>query len=205
MDKGQLRTHLIALLNRSDCTDALADTFIDQGQARITRALRIPSMEASQTYDVTSNSGSVSSINLPNDLIEAIDIYSGGVGLTRLPLHEMLAAQQTGETGAPKFFTRVQGTYLLHPQPTSGTVVLNYYAAFAVLSADSSTNTLTTLASDLLIYTALTYAGDYFLDERTPMFTQKAGEFLAEIQNQADSAELSGGTQVVRPSQTYDD
>ena len=30
MNKGELRAHMKALLNRSDCTDALADTFIDQ-------------------------------------------------------------------------------------------------------------------------------------------------------------------------------
>ena len=38
MNKGQLRAHFLALLNRSDCTDTLADTFIfnvGHGQDRL--------------------------------------------------------------------------------------------------------------------------------------------------------------------------
>ena len=35
MNKGQIRTHFIALLNRTDCTNALADTFIDMAMGRI--------------------------------------------------------------------------------------------------------------------------------------------------------------------------
>ena len=35
MNKGQIRAHFKALLNRSDCPDALADTFIDQATTRI--------------------------------------------------------------------------------------------------------------------------------------------------------------------------
>lgn len=45
MNKGEIRAHFKALLNRSDITDALADTFIDQGITRIQRSLRVPSME----------------------------------------------------------------------------------------------------------------------------------------------------------------
>jgi len=205
MNKGTLRAHMIALLNRSDITNALADTFIDQAVSRITRILRIPSMEKVQTYDVTSDVSAVATINLPSDLIEPLDIYSEGKALVRLPLHEMIEAQKTNQQGTPVFFSRVQGTYLLHPKPNAGTVVLNYYAAFTALSSDSSTNTLTTLIPDVLIYTALSYASDYFLDERGSQFEAKASQFIQEIQQQADSSEQAGGLQVMRPSQTYTD
>ena len=205
MNKGELRAHMIALLNRSDCTNALADTFIDQAISRITRVIRIPSMEKTQTYDVANDVSGVSSINLPSDFIEPIDIYSEGKPLVRLPLHEMVEAQKTNQQGTPVFFTRVQGTYLVYPKPSTGTIVLNYYASFATLSSDSSTNTLTTLGPDLLIYTALSYAADYFIDERGPQFDAKSSQFLTEIQQQADSAEMSGGIQVMRPSKTYTD
>ena len=49
MNLGNLRSHFIALLNRSDITNSLADTFIDQSIARIQRQLRIPSMEKTHT------------------------------------------------------------------------------------------------------------------------------------------------------------
>jgi hypothetical protein len=205
MNKGELRTHLIALLNRNDLTNALADTFIDQAVHRITRILRIPSMEKTQTYDVANDVSGVSTINLPIDFIEPIDVYSEGKALVRLPLHEMVEAQKSNQQGTPVFFTRVQGTYLVHPKPSVGTIVLNYYAAFSALSSDSSTNTLTTLGPDLLIYTSLGYAADYFLDERGPQFEAKASQFLAEIQQQADAAEQNGGLQIMRPSATYTD
>jgi len=209
MNRGELRAHFIAVLNRSDCPAALADTFIDQAQSRITRLLRIPPMEKTHTYnvatDVSNNDFGVASVVIPSDLIEAIDIYSGKYALTRLPLHEMIGAQDSGQVGTPKHFTRVQGTFLLHPSPSTGTVVLNYYGSFGALTADASTNTLTTLGPDLLIYTALSYAADYFLDERSQTFEAKASQFLAEIQEQANSSEQSGGTQVIRPSTTYED
>lgn len=204
MNKGELRAHLIALLNRSDCTNALADTFIDQALARITRAIRIPSMEKQQTYAISDVSGT-GAIQMPTDLIEAIDIYCDGTALVRIPLHEMVEGQKTGEIGNPKFFARVQASFLIHPKPSSGTIYLNYYGEFAALSSDSSTNALTTVGSDLIIYTALSYAADYFIDERSQTFEMKANSFLSEIQEQADTAEISGGTQVMRPSQTYDD
>ena len=72
MNKGAIRTHFKALLNRSDCTSTLADTFIDQGISRIQRVLRIPSMEAIQTYAISSQTASIA---LPATALEVIDIY----------------------------------------------------------------------------------------------------------------------------------
>lgn len=204
MNKGELRTHFLALLNRSDCTNALADTFIDQSIGRIRRTLRIPSMEKQQTYAVSS-SGGLQSITIPSDLLETMDIYFDGDAMVRLPLHEMLARQRTGELGTPRFFTREQGIFRIFPMPTSGTVYLNYYAELDDLVADTDTNDLSIIGSDAVIYTALGYASDYFLDERGPLFDSKAAAFLQEIQEQADSAEQSGGPQVMRPTTTYAD
>ena len=204
MNKGELRTHFLALLNRSDCTDALADTFIDQAIGRIRRTLRIPSMERQQTYAVSS-AGGLQSIVLPSDLLETMDLYYDGDALVRLPLHEMLANQKTGELGSPRFFTREHGTFRIFPMPTTGTIYLNYYAELSNLVEDSDSNSFSVVASDALIYTALGYASDYFLDERGPLFDSKASVFLAEVQDQSDTEEQSGGTQVMRPTHTFSD
>ena len=80
MNKGQLRAHFIALLNRSDCSDALADTFIDQALTRIQRVLRIPSMESIKAYPITSGTP-LTFIIIPSDLIEIIDIQYEGTSL----------------------------------------------------------------------------------------------------------------------------
>jgi len=202
MNKGQIRVHFLALLNRSDCPDALADIFIDQATTRIQRVLRTPAQEAQQTYNI---SGATASVAIPNNLLEIMSVYMDGSSLTRIPHHEMLQAQKTGELGTPRFMCRQQGNILLHPQPTTGTVFLDYYAEFPPLATDTDSNALTAIASDILTYTALSYAADYFLDERAAIFEQKSGQFLAELQEQSNAAEQSGNNQVMRPTVVYGD
>ena len=200
MNKGQIRAHFLALLNRSDCPDPLADTFIEQATTRVQRVLRTPAQEAQQTYTIT---GLTSSVTIPNNLLEIISAYMDGVALTRIPHHEMLQAQKTGEQGLPRLMCRQQGQILLHPQPTTGTVYLDYYAEFPTLATDTDSNALTAIASDILTYTALSYAADYFMDERAALFEQKSGQFLAELQEQSNAAEQSGINQVMRPTVVY--
>jgi hypothetical protein len=161
-------------------------------------------MEKQNQYDVTATSGT-SKVVIPADTLEIIELYYGGSTLSRIPLHEILACQETGELGTPRYFSREHGDLRIHPAPTSGTLHLNYYAEQAVLDSDSDTNMLTVIASDLLTYTALSYAADYFLDERGAIFDQKSGSFLAEIQEHADSAEQSGINQTIRPTHYYED
>lgn len=204
MNKGQIRAHFKALLNRSDCTDALADTFIDQALTRIQRFLRIPAMEKQLEYEFTSGTAATH-IFIPADLLEIIDLHYDGIGLTRVPLHEMASLQKTAETGSPTYFSREREFIKIAPLPTSGSIYLNYYSEFQPLTTDSSENIITLIASDLLTYTALSYAADYFLDERGPLFEQKSGQFLAEIQEQANAAEQSGMAQLMRPTRIYTD
>jgi len=204
MNKGQIRAHFKALLNRSDCSDALADTFIDQALTRIQRFLRIPAMEQQQTYSFTSGTA-VSQVVVPSNMLEIIDLQYDGLGLVRVPLHEMAEQHKVAENGNPKYFTREREVIKISPLPTTGNLYLNYYAEFDELTDDSSENIITLIASDLLTYTALSYAADYFLDERGPLFEQKSGQFIAEIQEQANAAEQSGMAQVMRPTRTYTD
>ena len=200
MNKGEIRAHFKALLNRSDITDALADTFIDQGITRIQRSLRVPSMEKKHTYTFTS---SASQVNLPADFLEAIDVYFADQALSRIPMREMSALKAGNEVGTPRHFAREQGVLLLYPYPSSGSLSLNYYASFTEMTSDSDENVLAAIAADLITYGALTYASDYYLDERTPLFEQKYNQFLIEIQEQADSAELTGSLQAIRPTYNY--
>jgi len=201
MNYGDLRTHFKALLNRSDITDALANTFIDQGIGRIQRALRIPSMEKQHTYTI---SAQTSKVTIPNDFLEAIDLIYDNHTLSRIPMKEMQDYKKAGETGSPHFFAREVGTFLLYPEPSSGSLILNYYAQYTALSADSDTNVLTDIASDLICYAALVYASDYFLDDRRPIFETTFQSFLIEIQEQANDAEMSGSLQSIRPAYQLD-
>lgn len=197
MNYGSIRTHFKALLNRSDITDALADTFIDQGIGRIQRSLRVPSMETQHTYNFSSQATKVA---LPSNFLEAIDIYYGSSDLTRLPMREMQELSQGNETGSPQYFTREGGSFILYPQPSSGSLVLNYYASFDEMTSDSEENLLAQIAPDLIMYAALTYASDYYLDERSSVFDNKYMTFMSEIQEQANDQELTGSIQSIRPS-----
>jgi hypothetical protein len=197
MNKGSLRTHFKAVLNRSDITDALADTFVDQGITRIQRTLRIPSMEAKHTYNIST---SITSIVLPSNFLEAIDLYYDNRALVRIPMTEMQDLKKPGTQGSPYYFAREGATFLLSPYPSSGSVTLNYYAQYPDMTSDSDENALAAIAPDLITYAALTYASDYYLDERSPTFEGKYQAFLNEIQTQADDQELTGSLQSIRPA-----
>jgi len=201
MNKLALRNHFKALLNRSDITDSLADTFIDNGIARIQRTLRVPSMEKQASYPI---SASTSKLTLPGDFLEILDIYFDNHLLNRLSMREMQDHIKAKQVGSPQHFARQQGELLLSPVPSSGTVFLNYYSSFTEMVADADESTLAKIAPDLIIYAALGYAADYYLDERGQLFEGKYQTFMSEIQEQANDAELSGAIQAIRPTAFFD-
>lgn len=202
MNKGALRVHFKDLLNRSDITDTLADTFVDQSISRIQRTLRVPSMEKQMSYTIVDKTAF---LFLPNDFLEIIDFYYDSTSLIRLPLRDIMQLRDGGESGTPKFFAREGGSLVIYPYPSSGSVKLNYYGEFAEMTADTDENNLAASSSDMIIYGALSFASDYYLDERGPLFEQRFMQLLTEVQEQANDAEMSGTVQVMRPTAVYED
>lgn len=202
MNYGDLKAHFNDLLNRSDITSSLTTRFIDQGISRIQRQLRTPLNEKTKTYTI---SGSTTELTLPTDFLEIISLYSNEFELRRITMSEYRALANNAYTGKPQVFVREQANIKLFPQPTSGSVVLYYYGEFDEMSADTDENKLAQVAPDLIIYSALGYASDFYLDERASLFEQKYQAFLTEIQEQANDQELNGGTQAIRPMYTYKD
>lgn len=202
MNYGDLKSHFNDLLNRSDITSSLTTRFIDQGISRIQRQLRTPLNEKSKTYTITA---STSELVLPTDFLEIISLYSSEYELRRTTMSEYRALANNAYTGKPQVFVREQEKIKLFPQPTSGTVTLYYYGEFDTMTADSDENKLAQVAPDLIIYSALGYASDFYLDERATLFEQKYQAFLTEIQEQANDQELNGGTQSIRPAYEYRD
>jgi len=202
MNYGDIKSHFEALLNRSDITPALTTTFIDQSIARIQRQLRTPLNESVSTITINS---ATSQITLPTDFLEIISLYYNDTELQRIPMGKMRPYQANAFQGTPKYFTRQQQNLLIHPQPSSGSLVLYYYSEFAPMTADSDENTLAAVAPDLITYGALAYSADFYLDERAAVFENKFNQFLSEIQEQANDQELNGGTQVLQPAYTYAD
>lgn len=200
MNYGDIKTHFNNLLNRSDITSALTTTFIGQGIQRIQRSLRVPLMERTNNYAITTQTASVV---LPSDFLEIMDVYHGSQHLQRIPLATILGYKRDNRSGTPLYFTRENSELLLYPEPASGTVTLNYYGEFTAMSADSDQSNLAAVAPDLIIYAGLTYAADYYLDERAEVFEAKYIQFMTELQEQANDQELAGTIQSIQPSATY--
>ena len=202
MNYGDLKSHFNDLLNRSDITPVLTTRFIDQGIARITRQLRTPMTEKLNTYTITT---ATQQVTLPTDFLEIISLYKDEYELRRIPMSKYRELAQNAYTGKPQFFVREQENLKLFPQPSDGTLTLYYYGEFEPMSADTDENNLAQVAPDLIIYAALTYAADYYLDQRAEIFEQKYTQFITEIQEQANDQELNGGTQSIAPAYDYGD
>ncbi len=182
MNKGQIRSQFLALLNRNDCSNELADTFLEQGLARIQRTLRVPAMEKVQTYTV--NDVVPNSLILPNDFLNIKHLYCGDVLLEYVDLGRYL--QYQGSVDTPRIYTRVQGELKVKPTPPEGTeIFMVYYGEAGDLTSDTDTNFITEIAPELLVYGSLTYAADYFIDERKPLFEETFNRVFAELTEQA--------------------
>lgn len=189
MNYGQIRTQFKALLNRSDCTNALADTFIVQGLARSQRVLRTPAQEKTTATTVGS---SFNAITVPNDLVEVITWDCDGSKVKFLPVQRFLELDSYTD-GRPEYWTRIGSSFKFKPSPAEGKVLtLYYYGEFGEFTDDSTETTLSVIAPDLIVYGGLSFAADYFLDERKDLFEQRYMSAAQELQDQAYSAEGAG-------------
>jgi len=201
MNYGDIKTHFKDILNRSDITDAQTERFLDQGITRIQRQLRTPASERTLETTITSQTAT---LTLPADFIELISLYHSTNELTRIPMSRYRELSGDVYAGKPLYFARQGEKLYLYPEPSDGKMVMYYHAEFNPMTADSDENILAKMASDLIIYAGLTYASDFFMDERTSTFEARYQQFLLELQEQANDQEMNGGTQVINPSYRYE-
>lgn len=195
MNKGELRQHFLDLLNNTECTDQLADTFLRQSIKRIQRKLKIPAMEkiAQVTVDETFHG-----VPLPDDLLSLVSVHNGDHQLASYPFSRLLQLPEDGD--APKAFCRYGNRLMVRPEPPVGsTIWLVYHAEFSVMDTDDSSNALTEIASDLIVYGALSYAADYFIDERQQPFEMRFQNILEDLNLQAIDLEMSGAGLAILP------
>ena len=187
MNKSQIRSQFLNLLNRNDCSNELANTFLEQSLARIQRTLRVPSMEKMETYTV--NDVTPDTLILPNDFLNIKYLYSGDTLLEYVDLDRFL--RTPGSVDTPRIYTRIQGSLKIKPTPPECTEILMvYHGEIPDLPTDASTNFITEIAPELLVYGALTYAADYFIDERKPLFEETFGRVFAELMEQSYMTEM---------------
>jgi hypothetical protein len=198
MNKSQIRSQFLALLNRNDCSNELADTFIEQAVARIQRTLRVPAMEKVQTYTV--GAAAPETLILPSDFLQVKYLYVGDTLLEYVDLGRFF--RYSSAVGGPKVYTRIQGALKVRQTPAEGTeVVLVYYGEIEDLVEETDESFISVAAPDLLINAGMTYACDYFVDDRKQVFENKYAEIMAELNEQAYLTEMeSSGMAIATPT-----
>ena len=188
-----VKTQFLGLLNRRDITPTLVNTFLTFGIQRIQRELRLPAMEkvAIFTTDGTFQ------VDVPGDYLEAISLYTNSetshLKLVRADTQTVLDYAKT--YGVPQYYSRVGAKFHIGPVPTTGTqLFIHYYADASALSSDTDTNWITEVAPTLLVYAALSYAADYFLDDRKQLFEASYIQIAEQLQNMALQDELANAS-----------
>lgn len=188
-----VKTQFLGLLNRRDITPTLVNTFMSFGIQRIQRELRVPAMEKLISYTTDGSTA----LQVPGDFLEMIAMYTDDATnthkLVRTDLQTILDYGKVA--GSPRYYYREGAYFTIGPCPPAGTkVYLSYYVNASSLSADTDTNWITEVAPALLIYAALSYASDYYLDDRKQMFEASYVQIAEQIQLMALQDELQNAS-----------
>ncbi len=188
MNYGELRTYFLNLLNRNDCADTLADTFITFALRRTERLLRVPLQ--TNTLNLTLDNTWTGSFALPVDFLGVSELTVNGSPLSRL----------TTAQGNDQWGYEVNGSMVeVHYPATEGAELsFVYYAQFPVGVADTDTTIYSEFLPDLTVYGALVFAADYFLMDQKPLWESTYVSLLTEIQTAAD-IEASWGSMAISP------
>jgi hypothetical protein len=199
MTYGELKAQFVAVLNRTDLSTTLTELFINQAMVRCQRDLRTPAQENQGSTTIEEG---FSSVTVPVDYVSMIAVMCDNKYVTYLPLSRFLELEETG-TGTPMYWCRLGTTFQFRPVPAVGKVVdIYYYGEFTPFTEDDAETTISVVAPDLLIYGALSYAGDYFIDERTASFEGRYMSILQALQDQAYDADGPG---IVQPTYSFGD
>lgn len=199
MNRQQIRDKVKGLLNRGDCTDALANDFISMAQTRIERTLRTPGQE--KISIATGNALTVSDqIVIPADFLSLKHMYSGSTLMSNKDLgHFLTLCPSPGDT--PRYYCRVAASFLVKPTvPLGVPVYMIYYGAQPGLVNDTDTNLFTSVLADLLIYCALVFALDYFVDDRRDAMNQSYETLFNEVEEQGRMTDMDQSSQAMEPA-----
>ena len=193
-DYASLQSAIADYIGRSDLTTQI-QTFINQGESRIYRKLRVADMEKSITGSLTNNT-----LAVPSDYQHMEELYistsDGFQPLERAGLWWMRShyPTQTAQS-APIYYAREGQNFIFAPYPDSAyTVGGVYFARLPSLSATNTTNWLTVKNPDLIMAAALLEASTYLDDQPGVQYwTGRYGEISQDVQ-QSDKLERFSGS-----------
>ena len=181
MNYGELRTLFKGILDRDDCDDNLADTFIGLGLRRVSRVLRTQLQR--RTLVVAVDGDYLGYVAIPSDYLGIIEVLVNGVPVQRL-------TESQKETEAGYYFRGI--SIFFNVEMTEGSEIrLIYYADFDYVGDDITTG-YSLVVPDLVVYASLGHAASYFIDEREAGFEQRFDVLLREVQMMNDIDALIG-------------
>jgi hypothetical protein len=188
-----VKNQFLGLLNRRDITASLVETFIGFGIQRIQRELRVPAMEKV----IAVETDGTATFQLPGDLLEIISLHTNdNVNHTKLVKSDLQTILDYSKIpGYPRYYHREVSSITVGPYPPENTLVyMHYYVNADTLTADTDTNWITEIAPTLLVYAALSYACDYFLDDRKQLYEASYQQIADQIQQMALQDELQNAS-----------
>lgn len=161
-----LKATIAEYLARSDLT-AQIPNFIELGEVRLRRDLRVRQMLKVATTQATPNT---STVELPSDFLQMRDLHINTTPITTLEYLSPSAFYRnsySSTTGLPTKYTILAEEFQFAPIPDSDyTLQMIYYANPPFLSDSNTTNTFTNVCPDLLLYASLAEAEPYLMNDQ---------------------------------------
>ena len=184
-------------LNRSDLDAPTMNIIIDRAMARVNREARLTGMERTYTPAADQPDGTWLNIAIPTDFIAMEYFMADGRMIDPCTLGQVL--RMPNVAGHPRGFARQGGYWLLKPRATHNVTVV-YYGQFDPLVNPTDTNSLLAAAPEVLLWAALSYAGDFFKMEETQTWEQRYQDELSKLQQQSQDADFFASPQGVVPA-----
>lgn len=187
-----LKTEVAAWLHRANLTDEIPG-FIQFGELRIYRDLRIKQMETALSESIAAGV-----VAVPSGYVELKYAYIDGTPIQMLEKKdaEWINANYStrASDGKPGYIARDGSNFIFGPYPDSTyTVKGSYYKKLDPLSDSNTSNWLTSDAPDLILFATLCEAAPWIgNDPRIAIWESKYAQVKDRIQKQDDREEFSG-------------
>lgn len=159
--RATLRTAINTWLVRSE-TDAQLDEFIQLGEAKLNRELRLLSMEIGTPSSVTLSQDATTA-TLPTNFLELITLRWNdldGPGPTQRPI-DVVRNAYTSTSGRPSLVAVSSVFVFERPADQAYTLKSTHLEKWALGSTDAAANTLLTTCPDAYLFASLAAAGTY--------------------------------------------
>jgi hypothetical protein len=179
-------------LHRPDLTDEIYG-FIQLGENRIYRELRVRQMEATFTGTIAAGV-----LAVPTGYLEMKYAYISGSPATKMSRKDaewIYANYPTRSSGGvPKFFAREAETFIFGPYPDSTyTVTGLYYKRLDSLSDSNTANWLTNDYPGLILFASMCEAATWLQDDpRIPLWEKKYAQIKEQVVRNDQQEEFSG-------------